>query len=94
MKLKALGIAAVVAVAATGFVLSTGTAKAELCTLQWKPVCANDHGFTHTYTNACLAKLWGAKVLYNGECGAKPKKAHKKAAKKMAKPAKKEMKKK
>ena len=76
MKLKALGIAAVFAVATAGLVSATTPAKAELCTLNWAPVCANDHGIVHTYSNACWANLWGAKVLYNGECGSKPMKVH------------------
>ena len=94
MMLKTLGIAAVVAVAA-GFAFGSSPAKADaLCTLDWKPVCANDHGFTHTFTNKCLAKAWGAKVLYWGECGMKPKKHHKAAKKAVKKEMKKDEKKK
>ncbi|HEX3711023.1 MAG TPA: Kazal-type serine protease inhibitor [Pseudolabrys sp.] len=93
MTIKTIGIAAVVAVAAAGFVLGTSAANAAtMCDMSWKPVCANDHGFTHTFSNACWAKMSGAKILYNGECGMKPKAKH--HHKKMAKPAaKKEMKK-
>ncbi len=82
MSLKSLGIASVLAVAATAFVIGTSPAKAAgMCTLDWKPVCANDHGFTHTFSNACWAKLSGAKILYKGECGMKPKAKHHKAKK-------------
>jgi hypothetical protein len=86
MTLKSLGIASVLAVAATAFVIGTSPAKAAgMCTLDWKPVCANDHGFTHTFSNACWAKLSGAKILYAGDCGMKPKKHHHKAMKKAEK---------
>jgi hypothetical protein len=85
MTIKTIGIAAVVAVAAAGFVLGTSAANAAtMCDMSWKPVCANDHGITHTFSNACWAKMSGAKVLYKAECGMKPKVHHKK---KMAKPA-------
>jgi Kazal-type serine protease inhibitor domain len=83
MTLKTIGMAAVVAVATASFVFSTSAAKAEICTLDWKPVCASDHGVKHTYSNACMAKFWGAKVISKGECGAKP--AKKAAKKKMKK---------
>jgi hypothetical protein len=77
MTLKSLGIASVLAVAATAFVIGTSPAKAEgMCTLDWKPVCANDHGFKHTFTNACSAKAWGAKIIHKSECGMKPKHHH------------------
>ena len=76
-------------VATTAFVLSSGAAKADLCTLDRKPVCANDHGVKKTFSNACWAKAWGAKVLYSGECGKRHHmKAHKKAAEKKDAPAK------
>jgi Kazal-type serine protease inhibitor domain len=83
MTFKTFGMAAVVAVAAAGFVFSTSAAKAEICTLDWKPVCADDHGIKHTYSNACLANLWGAKVISQSACGAKPAKKAAKKKKKM-----------
>jgi hypothetical protein len=111
MKLKTIGYAAFVAVAAGALIIGsagTGEAKSKkkaaapsspvICTWDWKPVCAIDHGVKHTFTNACIAHSWGAKVIYPGECGAKPKMHHKKAAAKAAPakaaPAKKEEKKK
>ncbi len=83
MTLKTFGMAAAVAVTAAGLIFSTSAAKAEICGFGWKPVCANDHGITHTYSNACVANFWGAKVISKGECGSKPaKKAAKKTMKK------------
>jgi hypothetical protein len=82
MTLKMFGITAVAAVAITGFVLSTSPAKAELCSLEWKPVCGTSNGVTLTYSNACQAKFWHATVVSDGVCGSKP---AKKVAKKMKK---------
>jgi hypothetical protein len=102
MKMKTIGFAAIVAVAAVGLAIGSSAPsfakkkKAEAmmpepaCQLMiHKPVCGVKGGLRQSYANSCYAVHDGAKVVSQGAC-----KAHRKAAKKMAKPAmKKEMKK-
>jgi hypothetical protein len=51
----------------------------EICFMAWQPVCGMKAGKKSTYSNACVARNDGAKVVSKGEC--KPK-AAKKAKKK------------
>lgn len=86
MKIKNLGYAALIAVAAGAVVLgSTGYSEAKgkkkaaappppppiICTWQYKPVCATKGGLKFTYSNACWAAKDGAKVVSQGACKAK-----------------------
>lgn len=82
MKLKTLAHVAFVAVAAAALIVgtaATGEAKGKkkkeaapsgqvICNWDYKPVCANDHGIKHTYSNACIANVWGAKMVSPGPC--------------------------
>ncbi len=43
------------------------------CVALWVPVCGKKGKKTMTYTNACMAKEAGAKVIAQGECVAKKK---------------------
>ncbi|HSP50523.1 MAG TPA: hypothetical protein VLN61_10165 [Pseudolabrys sp.] len=101
MKLKNLGYAALMTIAATAFVLgTTGSSEAAkkkaaaappppppgLCFEPEKRVCAVKGGMKFTYANACIAAKDGAKVVSQQACPApKAKKAGKKKAKKAAK---------
>ncbi|MFI4961725.1 MAG: hypothetical protein ACHP82_09775 [Hyphomicrobiales bacterium] len=101
MKLKNLGYAALMTIAATAFVLgTTGSSEAAkkkaaaapppppvICFEAEKRVCAVKGGMKFTYINACTAAKDGAKVVSQKACPApKAKKAKaKKAAKKPAK---------
>ena len=107
MKLKNLGYAALVTIAATAFVLGTvGSSEAKKkaaaappppppgpCFTAEKPVCATRGGMKFTYASACIAVKDGAKVVSDKACPVKAAKKAKKGGKK-AKPAKKEEKKK
>lgn len=99
MKLRTIGCAVVIAMAATAFVLgsaATGEAKAKkkmaeaapmppACQLAPdKAVCGERGGMKLTYKNACYAARDGAKVVSDGACAAKPAKKAKKAGKKPA----------
>ena len=105
MKLKNLGYAALMTIAATAFVLgTTGSSEAAKkkaaaapppppgpCFVAEKPVCATRGGMKYTYSSACFAVKDGAKVVSDKACPAKAaKKAKKGGGKKAAKkPAKK-----
>lgn len=86
MKIKSLGYAVLIAVAAAAVVIGsagTGEAKSKkktaappppppiICTLEYKPVCATKGGLKFTYSNACWAAKDGAKVVSQGACKAK-----------------------
>lgn len=82
MTLKTLGHVAFVAVAAAALIIGsagTGEAKSKkkaaaaapapvICNFEYKPVCANDHGIKHTFSSACVAHAWGAKLVSPGPC--------------------------
>jgi hypothetical protein len=109
MKLKNIGYAALVTIAATAFVLGTvGSSEAKKkaaaappppppgpCFTAEKRVCATRGGMKFTYASACIAVKDGAKVVSDKACPVKAaKKAKKGGGKKAKKPAKKkEMKK-
>jgi hypothetical protein len=40
----------------------------EICTQDYRPVCASKRGVERTYGNACGADADGARILYRGEC--------------------------
>jgi hypothetical protein len=39
-----------------------------VCTQQYDPVCAVRNGMRRTYSNACMARADGARVVSRGEC--------------------------
>jgi len=55
---------------ATGIALSsTESARAAgACNDTWKPVCGSVNGWKRTFSNACWAKMSGAKKLHKGVC--------------------------
>ena len=75
-------VCAVLALAASAFLVSAGSASAQLffavgkqpvnrptvCTQQFAPVCAVKNGMARTYSNACFARADGARVIAQGEC--------------------------
>ena len=42
--------------------------KQPICTQQYQPVCATRGGMTRTYSNACMARADGARVVAQGPC--------------------------
>jgi hypothetical protein len=105
MKLKNIGYAALIAVAAAAFVIGSGgpsEAKAKRaaapiypgpCLTAEKPVCAAKGGMKFTYASACIAVKDGAKVVSGKACPAKKAMKHKKHKKKAKASKKKPMKK-
>ncbi len=98
MKLKNIGYAAFIAVAAAAFVIGSGgpsQAKKKMaaappepgpCFELYQPVCGERGGMTFTYANACYAAKDGASVVSHGACPAmKAMKHHKKHGKKHGK---------
>ena len=48
---------------------ATGQEPAVVCTAQYLPVCAVDkNGVKATYSNACVARVAGARVVQEGPC--------------------------
>jgi hypothetical protein len=41
-----------------------------VCTMEYRPVCAERRGRRQTYSNACHARRDGARVIHSGECRA------------------------
>jgi hypothetical protein len=54
--------------AATSMSLPDNARAAEVCSLDWKPVCGAVNNWQRTYSNACWAKANKAKILYDGAC--------------------------
>ena len=42
--------------------------RAVVCTMDYRPVCAEKRGVARTYGNACAARAVRARVLHAGEC--------------------------
>ncbi len=43
-----------------------------VCTQEYIPVCAVEHGMARTYPNACVAGASGARVIGLGRCNLRP----------------------
>lgn len=72
---KVISAFSVLALAGTFTVASTGVSEAakkkaepRMCVALWVPVCGKLGKKTMTYTNECMAKAAGAKVISQGEC--------------------------
>jgi hypothetical protein len=65
-----MALAGAFTVASTGVSEAAKKAKAEprMCVALWVPVCGKLGKKTMTYTNECMAKAAGAKVMSQGEC--------------------------
>jgi hypothetical protein len=60
--------APIVCIAIAAFLIDASAARAEVCPLVFKPVCAEKHGGFKTYTNACFARVAHASVIANCSC--------------------------
>jgi hypothetical protein len=48
---------------------SSGVASAQICTREYRPVCAIDRtGAQRTFPNPCAARVVRARILYPGRC--------------------------
>ena len=67
MKISSLAMLAGL-VAAFAIAEVNTAAAAGFCTLEWKPVCGKANGWRHTYSNACWAKSFKARIVHPGPC--------------------------
>jgi hypothetical protein len=42
-----------------------------VCTMEYRPVCAERRGREQTYSNVCHARRDGARIIHSGECRAR-----------------------
>jgi hypothetical protein len=67
-----LALAAFVALSSVASAQANRSNRPAICTLDYNPVCAVRNGSARTYSNACVARASGARIVAMGPCRPSP----------------------